>query len=49
MRDFWEEVESENTKKKINKKKIITISAIVVILILRIDFMVIKEKKWKQL
>ena len=34
MRDFWEEVESENTKKKINKKKIITISAIVVILIL---------------
>ena len=34
MKDFWEEVESENTKKKINKKKIITISAIVVILIL---------------
>ena len=33
MKDFWEEVESENTKKKINKKKIITISAIIVILI----------------
>ena len=34
MKDFWEEVESENTKKKINKKKIITISAIILILIL---------------
>lgn len=33
MKDFWEEVESENTKKKINKKKIITISAIIIILI----------------
>ncbi len=33
MRDFWEEVESENTKKKINKKKIIIISAIIIILI----------------
>ena len=33
MKDFWEEVETENTKKKINKKKIITISAIIIILI----------------
>lgn len=33
MRDFWEEVETENTKKKINKKKIIIISIIAVILI----------------
>ena len=33
MRDFWEEVETENTKKKINKKKIIIISIITVILI----------------
>ena len=33
MRDFWEEVESENTKKKINKKKIMIISGIVLILI----------------
>ena len=33
MKDFWEEVEKEETKKRINKKKIITISAIIVILI----------------
>ena len=33
MKDFWEEVESENTKKKINKKKILIITAIVAILI----------------
>ena len=33
MRDFWEEVESENTKKKINKKKILIITVIIIILI----------------
>ena len=33
MKDFWEEVESENTKKKINKKKILIITVIIIILI----------------
>lgn len=32
MKDFWEETESKNIKKKINKKKILIISAIVLIL-----------------
>ena len=33
MKDFWEEVKTENTKKKLNKKKIIIISIIAILLI----------------
>ena len=33
MKDFWEEVETENTKKKINKKKIIAIIIVALIII----------------
>lgn len=44
MKDFWEEVEKENTKNKINKKKIIVISIITLILIAIITISIIYVK-----
>ena len=44
MKDFWEEVEKENTKKKKNKKKIIIISIITLILISIITISIIYVK-----
>lgn len=44
MRDFWEETENENIKKKINKKKIIIISIIAIILIAIIALAIVYTK-----
>ena len=44
MKDFWEEVEKEDTKRKINKKKIIIISLIILILIAIITISIIYVK-----
>ena len=44
MRDFWEETENENVKKKINKKKIIIISIIAIILIAVITLAIVYTK-----
>ena len=44
MKDFWEETENENVKKKINKKKIIIISIIAIILIAVITLAIVYTK-----
>ena len=44
MKDFWEEVETENIKKKLNKKKIIIISIIAIILIALIALGIVYTK-----
>ena len=44
MKDFWEETENENIKKKINKKKIIIISIIAIILIALIALGIVYTK-----
>ena len=44
MKDFWEETENENVKKKINKKKIIIISIIAIILIAIIALAIVYTK-----
>ena len=44
MKDFWEETENENVKKKINKKKIIIISIIAIILITIIALAIVYTK-----
>ena len=44
MRDFWEETENENVKKKINKKKIIIILIIAIILIAVITLAIVYTK-----
>ena len=44
MKDFWEERENENVKKKINKKKIIIISIIAIILIAIIILAIVYTK-----
>ena len=44
MKDFWEETENENVKKKINKKKIIIILIIAIILIAVITLAIVYTK-----